>query len=153
MSMCCHCLFFSGLDELIAQNMSKVRVMEDAGTGQTITSTWNCNVCGRKYKDKTKMKHHVETHQDVIVQVCPYCGQKMKTRKSLKKLRITGHVSFVFHKTLSLWDLCPSKELIGHGYRRSYIVLAWLVGFVPGIITWSRNVKDIPAWKHFYWSL
>jgi len=73
------------LDELINANMSKVIDVDGAG------SIWNCDICGRKYKDKTKMKHHIETHMDKFYHVCPYCNQIRKTRRTLKVHLVKAH--------------------------------------------------------------
>ena len=69
---------FSELDALIAKSMSQVYHSE-WGKG----AMWKCDVCSRTNKDKSIIKHHVETHFH-FQQTCPYCGQQMKTRKSLK---------------------------------------------------------------------
>ena len=65
------------LDEQIQEKMS--RLMGANGEGML----WCCDVCNRKYKDKTKMRHHIETHLDSFVS-CPLCNQLCKTRRTLK---------------------------------------------------------------------
>jgi len=65
------------LDKQIEERMS--RLMGSQGEGMM----WVCDVCKRKYKDKTKMRHHIETHLDSFVS-CPICNQLCKTRRTLK---------------------------------------------------------------------
>ena len=65
------------LDQQIYERMS--RLMGSNGEGMM----WKCDVCNRRYKDKTKMRHHIETHLDSFVK-CPICNQLCKTRRTLK---------------------------------------------------------------------
>ena len=65
------------LDEQIQDKMT--RLMGAHGEGML----WSCDVCKRRYKDKTKMRHHIETHLDSFVS-CPVCNQLCKTRRTLK---------------------------------------------------------------------
>jgi len=65
------------LDQQIYDRMS--RLMGANGEGMI----WKCDVCNRRYKDKTKMRHHIETHLDSFVK-CPVCNQLCKTRRTLK---------------------------------------------------------------------
>ena len=73
------------LDEQIAKNMDKF-VLEDGRT-----YAWQCLLCGRNNKDKSIVKHHVETHFPGYAQQCPHCQNMMKTRKSLKMHIIREH--------------------------------------------------------------
>jgi len=73
------------LDEQIAKNMDKF-LLED---GRTFA--WQCLMCGRNNKDKSIVKHHVETHFPGYSQQCPYCNNIMRTRKSLKMHIIREH--------------------------------------------------------------
>jgi hypothetical protein len=65
------------LDKLIADKMERLTGTRDGGT------VWKCLVCDRQYKDKTKMKHHIETHLNSFQQ-CPVCAVACKTRRTLK---------------------------------------------------------------------
>ena len=65
------------LDQQIEDRMT--RLMGAHGEGML----WSCDVCSRRYKDKTKMRHHIETHLDNFV-CCPICSQLCKTRRTLK---------------------------------------------------------------------
>ena len=73
------------LDEQIAKNMDKL-LSEDGRT-----YAWQCLLCGRNNKDKSIVKHHVETHFPGYAQQCPHCQNMMKTRKSLKMHIIREH--------------------------------------------------------------
>jgi len=73
------------LDEQIAKNMDKF-LLEDGRN-----YAWQCLLCGRNNKDKSIVKHHVETHFPGYAQQCPYCQNMMKTRKSLKMHIIREH--------------------------------------------------------------
>eukprot|EP00092_Neocalanus_flemingeri_P038166 GFUD01041543.1.p1 GENE.GFUD01041543.1~~GFUD01041543.1.p1 ORF type:complete len:344 (-),score=71.41 GFUD01041543.1:458-1489(-) len=73
------------LDEQIAKNMEKF-LLEDGRN-----YAWQCTLCGRNNKDKSIVKHHVETHFPGYAQQCPYCQNMMKTRKSLKMHIIREH--------------------------------------------------------------
>jgi len=53
---------------------------------------YQCDVCERTYKDKTKMKHHIETHLNSY-QICPICQQHCKTRRTLKTHMARTHSS------------------------------------------------------------
>jgi hypothetical protein len=57
--------------------MERLTGTRDGGT------VWKCLVCDRQYKDKTKMKHHIETHLNSFQQ-CPVCAVACKTRRTLK---------------------------------------------------------------------
>jgi len=67
----------SNLEEEIDKRMT--RLVGEHGEGVM----YSCQVCQRTYKDKTKMKHHIETHLDSF-QICPICSQQCKTRRTLK---------------------------------------------------------------------
>jgi len=67
----------SNLEQEIDKRMT--RIVGDQGEGVM----YSCQVCQRTNKDKTKMKHHIETHLDSF-QVCPICSQQCKTRRTLK---------------------------------------------------------------------
>jgi len=67
----------SNLEQEIDKRMT--RIVGDQGEGVM----YSCKVCLRTNKDKTKMKHHIETHLDSF-QVCPICSQQCKTRRTLK---------------------------------------------------------------------
>ena len=74
----------ANLEEEIEKRMT--RVVGDHGEGVM----YDCQVCHRTYKDKTKMKHHIETHLNSF-QVCPVCGQQCKTRRTLRTHIIRTH--------------------------------------------------------------
>jgi len=65
------------LDEKIESRMN--RIVGENGEGVF----YCCGVCSRTYKDKTKMRHHIETHLDSYHN-CPICRQQYKTRRTLK---------------------------------------------------------------------
>ena len=65
------------LDEKIESRMN--RIVGENGEGVF----YCCDVCSRTYKDKTKMRHHIETHLDSYHN-CPICQQQYKTRRTLK---------------------------------------------------------------------
>lgn len=65
------------LDEKIERRMN--RIVGENGEGVF----YCCGVCSRTYKDKTKMRHHIETHLDSY-HSCPICQQQYKTRRTLK---------------------------------------------------------------------
>ena len=65
------------LDEKIERRMN--RIVGENGEGVF----YCCDVCSRTYKDKTKMRHHIETHLDSYHN-CPICQQQYKTRRTLK---------------------------------------------------------------------
>ena len=71
----------SDLDVLISESMSKA--VEHG------VAVWRCHLCERSSKDKSIMRHHIETHYPGQ-NVCQYCGQASKTRKSLK-MHIANH--------------------------------------------------------------
>jgi len=71
------------LDVLISQSMSKA--VEHG------VAVWRCHLCERSSKDKSIMRHHIETHYPGQ-NVCQYCGQASKTRKSLR-MHIANHHS------------------------------------------------------------
>ena len=85
----CCCLFYSNpyllsehvldldLDEKIERRMNRIV----GGNGEGVF--YCCGVCSRTYKDKTKMRHHIETHLDSY-HSCPICQQQYKTRRTLK---------------------------------------------------------------------
>jgi len=73
------------LDELIAKNMEKYYLEDNR------TCAWQCLLCGKNNKDKSIVKHHVETHFPGYAQQCPYCQNMMKTRKSLKMHILREH--------------------------------------------------------------
>ena len=85
----------ASLDRLIADKMERL-------TGTRDGTVWKCQVCERRYKDKTKMKHHIETHLD-SVQPCPLCSQTCKTRRTLKT-----HMARAHHTSAS--ELDRSRE-------------------------------------------
>ena len=70
------------LDTLISQSMSKSLVEGVA--------LWMCHLCERSSKDKSIIRHHVETHFPGR-NVCPLCGQPSKTRKALRQHMATQH--------------------------------------------------------------
>jgi len=76
---------FLDLDELIAKNMDKYYLEDNR------TCAWQCLLCGKNNKDKSIVKHHVETHFPGYTQQCPYCQNMMKTRKSLKMHILREH--------------------------------------------------------------
>jgi len=76
----------SNLDQEIHKRMT--RIVGDPGEGVM----YSCKVCQRTNKDKTKMKHHIETHLDSF-QVCPICSQQCKTRRTLKTHIARAHES------------------------------------------------------------
>jgi len=76
------------LDEKIERKMN--RLVGESGEGVF----YSCDVCARTYKDKTKMKHHIETHLDSY-QICPICQQHCKTRRTLKTHMARTHSNFV----------------------------------------------------------
>jgi hypothetical protein len=80
------------LDQLIADRMERL-------TGTHDGTIWKCLVCERRYKDKTKMKHHIETHLN-SVQPCPLCSQTCKTRRTLKT-----HIARAHHNAAVAVDL------------------------------------------------
>ena len=65
------------LDEKIERRMNRIV----GGNGEGVF--YCCGVCSRTYKDKTKMRHHIETHLDSY-HSCPICQQQYKTRRTLK---------------------------------------------------------------------
>jgi len=69
------------LDVLISESMS--RTVEEG------VALWKCHLCERSSKDKSIMRHHIETHFPGQ-NVCQYCGQASKTRKSLR-MHIANH--------------------------------------------------------------
>jgi len=73
------------LDEMIAKSMEKV--MTDDG----MNYVWQCLQCGKCNKDKSIVKHHVETHFPGYTHQCHICQNFMKTRKSLKMHMIREH--------------------------------------------------------------
>jgi len=73
------------LDVLIAKNMDKYYLEDDK------TCAWQCLLCGKNNKDKSIVKHHVETHFPGFSQQCPHCQHMMKTRKSLKMHILREH--------------------------------------------------------------
>merc|ERR1712179_506469 len=75
------------LDEKIERNMN--RIVGENGEGVF----YSCGVCQGTYKDKTKMKHHIETHLDSY-QICPICQQHCKTRRTLKTHMARAHSNF-----------------------------------------------------------
>jgi len=104
------------LDEKIERNMN--RIVGENGEGVF----YSCGVCQRTYKDKTKMKHHIETHLDSY-QICPICHQHCKTRRTLKTHMARAHSNF----DTSFDDGTPEaaaevKVMISH---------TWNVLFVP----------------------
>jgi hypothetical protein len=80
------------LDRLIADRMERL-------TGTHDGTIWKCLVCERRYKDKTKMKHHIETHLN-SVQPCPLCSQTCKTRRTLKT-----HIARAHHTAAATVEL------------------------------------------------
>ena len=74
----------SNLEEEIDKRMT--RLVGEHGEGVM----YSCQVCQRTYKDKTKMKHHIETHLDSF-QICPICSQQCKTRRTLKTHIVRTH--------------------------------------------------------------
>ena len=70
------------LDTLISQSMSKTTV---EGVG-----LWVCHLCERSSKDKSIIRHHVETHFPGR-NVCSMCGQPSKTRKALRQHMASQH--------------------------------------------------------------
>ena len=71
----------SDLDGLISESMSRTMVEGVA--------LWMCHLCERSSKDKSIIRHHIETHFPGRNE-CPYCGQPSKTRKSLR-MHISNH--------------------------------------------------------------
>ena len=71
----------SDLDVLISESMSRT-VMEGV-------SMWKCHLCERSSKDKSIIRRHIESHFPGV-NVCPYCGQPSKTRRSLQ-MHILNH--------------------------------------------------------------
>jgi len=76
----------SNLDQEIEKRMT--RIVGEQGEGVM----YSCQVCQRVYKDKTKMKHHIETHLDSF-QICPLCSQQCKTRRTLRTHMVRTHGS------------------------------------------------------------
>jgi len=76
------------LDSLISESMSKSLVEGVA--------LWMCHLCERSSKDKSIIRHHVETHFPGR-NVCPLCGQPSKTRKALKMHIATQHGQQAHH--------------------------------------------------------
>ena len=81
----------SKLDEEIEKSMT--RLVGDHGEGVM----YSCQVCQRTYKDKTKMKHHIETHLDSF-HICPICSQQCKTRRTLKTHIARAHGNVKLHE-------------------------------------------------------
>jgi len=74
------------LDEKIEAKMNRIVGANGEGV------FYSCEVCSRTYKDKTKMRHHIETHLDSY-HICPICRQQYKTRRTLKTHIARSHMS------------------------------------------------------------
>ena len=90
------------LDEKIERKMN--RIVGENGEGVF----YSCDVCARTYKDKTKMKHHIETHLDSF-QICPICRQQCKTRRTLKThmARTHSHLGTAFESVFQTVEMPP----------------------------------------------
>lgn len=76
-------------EQLWAEISKRIKkISNDKGTG------WKCNVCGKIYKKKDKLKNHVEIHLDCFNYVCIHCKKEHKTRSAL-----SGHMYYQ-HKGL-----------------------------------------------------
>jgi len=76
------------LDVLISESMSRTVIQGAA--------LWKCHLCERSSKDKSIMRHHIETHFPGE-NICPHCGQASKTRKSLRMHMANHHGQRNFH--------------------------------------------------------
>lgn len=85
---------------------------------------WCCDVCNRKYKDKTKMRHHIETHLDSFVS-CPLCNQLCKTRRTLKTHIGRSHGKDAIAATVNKVELTKIVKL--ETCFEPKITLSWIV--------------------------